>query len=169
MAKVLLRLNGRISWVVELMKTEQINDIWNKWNQGFWIVIPTNKFTRKNGTAVMGRGLAWQAKEKFPKLEAEFGKLLINYKDYNVFGFPEYRLFAFTVKNVWWEKAELSLIEKSCKELETIIHYNFPNIPKPIYVPKVGCGNGKLNWEDVKPILEKYLDDKFIICDSECR
>ena len=31
-----------------------------------------------------------------------------------------------------------------------------------IYLPKVGCGNGGLKWEDVKPHL-KFLDDRFIV------
>ncbi len=30
-------------------------------------------------------------------------------------------------------------------------------------LPRVGCGNGSLDWEDVQPILERHLDDRFIL------
>ena len=34
-----------------------------------------------------------------------------------------------------------------------------------IYLPKVGCGNGKLDWKNVELILDKYLDERFIVVD----
>jgi len=30
-------------------------------------------------------------------------------------------------------------------------------------MPKVGCGNGKLKWEEVEPIIEKYLPNINIV------
>ena len=33
-------------------------DIWNFYNKGYWIVIPTNGTVKRNGEAVMGRGVA---------------------------------------------------------------------------------------------------------------
>lgn len=36
-----------------------------------------------------------------------------------------------------------------------------------ILIPKPGCGNGGLKWEDVKKQIEPLLDDRFIIIDYE--
>ena len=32
-----------------------------------------------------------------------------------------------------------------------------------VVLPRLGCGLGQLRWDDVKPILERYLDDRFIV------
>ena len=32
-----------------------------------------------------------------------------------------------------------------------------------VALPRVGRGNGRLDWKDVKPILEG-LDDRFVVC-----
>jgi hypothetical protein len=145
------------------MKEIYVDNIWNAWNKGFCIVIPTNGFVKKNGECVMGRGLALQAKERFPDLPKRLGHRIGEFGNV-VFIFREYRLLTFPVKHKkWWEKADLKLIEKSAKELQEIFKYNLCGIPTPVYLPKVGCGNGKRNWTDVKPILEKYLDDRFIV------
>lgn len=138
-------------------------NIWSAWEDNYYIVIPTNGFVKTNGECVMGRGLALQAKEKFPQLPLELGKRIVGCGN-DVFIFLKYRLLTFPVKTVWYEKAKLELIEKSCKQLEEIFKYNLFDLPVPLYLPRVGCGNGKLNWDEVKPILEKYLDDRFIVC-----
>jgi len=41
---------------------EVIGNIWNYYNKGNWIVITTNGTIKKNGEAVMGRGVALEAK-----------------------------------------------------------------------------------------------------------
>jgi len=170
---------------------KQITDnIWNLHKQGKYIVIPINGYIRKDGAAVMGRGLAYQASRKYPLLELKLGVLLDeNYnkstltKDHHAHGQPlinqpqipvmslsEDNLIFFPVKYNWWESANLTLIEKSCKNLLEHIHYNLALRPQdyPIYLPRVGCGNGKLKWAQVEPILNKYLNNEsqFIICDN---
>lgn len=145
------------------MRETQMDDIWLAWNDGYYIVIPTNGYVKNNGECVMGKELALQAKTKFPCLSLDLGEQIQKYGNV-VFGLRRYRLFTFPVKHNWWEKANLDLIKKSCKELLTIVHYNFSDIPKPVYLPKVGCGNGKLEWKDVKSILEGILDDRFVVC-----
>jgi len=149
------------------MKTikEIKGDLWEYHRKKFWIVIPTNGFVKNNGEAVMGRGLALQAKRKFPKLPSELGKL-IRTRGNVVFPFFKYRIFIFPVKKVWWEKASFKLIEQSCLFLRDVWKPNIMEIQLPVYLPRVGCGNGKLDWKDVKPILERVLDDRFVVCDK---
>ena len=142
-------------------------NIWHFYETGAYIVIPTNGFIKKNGEAVMGRGLALQAKNKFPNLSKELG-IILKERGNHVNVFDNYRLFTFPVKHNFYERAELELIRRSCFELITHIEYKIIHgiEPKfPIYLSRVGCGNGKLDWKDVEPILDKSLDDRFVICD----
>jgi hypothetical protein len=144
-------------------------DIWEKHKQGKYIIIPTNGDWNRFGEAVMGRGLALQAKTNFPLLPKMLGNLLKKHGNIG-FEFPMWNLFTFPVKIHWSEQANLELIEQSTKDLEEfeLCIKSKINFPLPIYLPKVGCGNGKLDWADVKPILEKYLNpEKFIICDKK--
>ena len=135
-----------------------------------WRVITTNGFVRSDGKAVMGRGVALQAAQKFPKLAYEFGGLLKVHGNH-VMGFPEYRLLTMPVKHNWYEKADLELIERSCQELKEHVDYLTDSllfdkaIERPLVIAMVrpGCGNGQLNWIDVKPLIEPYLDDRFVV------
>ena len=143
-------------------------NIWDYWKQGNWIVIPTNGYIKKDGSCVMGRGLALQAKLKFPKLAKELGDRIKSCNDCQIF---DYRIVTFPVKKNWWEKADLKLIEESAKDLQCLIidrdYCNCCKNIKEIYLPKVGCGNGRLNWKnDVEPILDKYLDERFIVVEK---
>jgi len=130
------------------------------------IVIPTNGFIKKNGSAVMGRGLALQASKKYPKLSEDLGVLLKEDGD-KVYYLPqgEQMLVTFPVKYNWWENADLALIRQSASQLSNMFTESYGS---KVCLPKVGCGNGKLNWEDVEPILDVYLNRKpFLIVDID--
>ena len=135
------------------MKTSKGN-IWTF--EADWIVITTNGFVKKNGEAVMGAGVALQAKKKFPKLPTALAEHL-GEKGNCVGVFEDFGIITMPVKINWWEKARLDLIKKSCIEMSSL-PFN-----ETFVVPKPGCGNGKLSWQDVKPICEKYLDDRFTL------
>lgn len=143
---------------------EATGDIWDYYNQGNWIVIPTNGTVKRNGEAVMGRGLALQAKSRFPQLSFALGRFINAYGNVVFVSnlqnreFRSIKLITFPVKNHWKETASLHLIERSCNQLVYVAPQNFL-----IYLPKVGCGNGRLDWKNVKPILEERLDDRFIV------
>lgn len=123
------------------------------------IVITTNGEVKKDGGAVMGRGVALQARRKFKTLQWELGTRLKEIGN-NVHYFPEYNLFTFPVKHHWREPASLDLIEKSSQELQTILK-DTQNII--IYSVRPGCGNGGLDWKEVKPVVEPYFDKITIV------
>ena len=132
------------------------------------ICVSTNGSVKSDGRAVMGCGVAKQAAELFPELPLMLGIWLqsignhFHYLQY--YEDRGYTVAAFPVKHLWTdEKADLKLIEQSCKDLveSTMEHVK-------VALPRIGSGAGKLDWEmQVKPLLEKHLDDRFIIVSPE--
>ncbi len=119
------------------------------------IVITTNGFVKNNGACVMGRGCAKEATQRIPRIEFILGSMI------KECGNIVYRVvpgvYSFPVKDNWWEDARLDLIEIACKELSRMVTEELIVIPRP------GCGNGRLLYTDVKPILKRNLDDRFSI------
>jgi hypothetical protein len=137
---------------------EATGNLWDWWEAGEWIVITTNGTIKKNGECVMGRGIAAQAKKRFPKLPAELGQKLSKCSPL-VYAFRQHRLLSFPVKYNWYEKADLELIHDSACHLQAWVS----DFGYPVYMPRPGCGNGKLNWEDVKPRIAPVLDNRITI------
>lgn len=145
-------------------------DIWDYHERGHWIIITTNGTVRDDGKAVMGSGVALQAKQKFPGLPSSLGRLVKERGNHPHY-FPVSKLFTFPVKHNWWEKADIDLIELSAARLDNLIAILEADaimpITPPYYMVRPGCGSGWLDWKDVKPILEKYLDDRFVVVEKE--
>ena len=139
---------------------EVTGNIWDYYDKGNWIVITTNGTVKANGEAVMGRGVALQAKERFPGLALTLGKIIADSGN-NVHWTALPKLIYFPVKYQWWGRADLNLIERSCKELVDLVDHI--GVMPICYMVRPGCGNGGLDWKDVKPILEKYLDRKSVV------
>lgn len=145
-------------------------NIWDYHKQlGYAIAITTNGTIKKDGTAVMGAGVAKQAVEVVSDLPLILGTALkiggnnLRYLTDDILSFP--------VKHNWWEKADIVLIERSAKQLMDFLNncykeVEFTHIKKVVLV-RPGCGNGKLKWEDVKLIIEPILDDRVLIIDYE--
>lgn len=132
-------------------------NLWDLHAQGKYITITTNGFVKRDGACVMGAGIALQAKTKFVELPHELGSRIRKDGNY-VYRWDKYRLFTFPVKHVWWESADLALIERSLIEIVALSHDL-----DTIGIVKVGCGNGKLSWDTVRPLMEQHLDDKFVL------
>ena len=128
----------------------------------------TNGVIRKNGDAVCGKGQALEAKTIFPGLEVQLGQYLRCYGNRAFYmGVHETRgnsisLVTFPTKNHYRDNSDLSLIEKSAHQIKRIAD-KF-ELSK-IYLPPVGCGLGKLDYEkQVRPIIQDILDDdRFVI------
>lgn len=117
-----------------------------------------------NTVGVMGKGIALQFKEYFPKnfkiyadackkKEVQIGKMLV-VKENTLNGSK--LIINFPTKKEWFKKSQYSYVEDGLKDLVKVIEeYQI----KSIAIPPLGCGNGGLKWEKVKVLLETYLID----------
>lgn len=145
---------------------EIIGNVWELVGPDDILVITTNGFVRKDGSAVMGRGIAYQATQHDTDVAKRLGYMITKYGNHVHYIRDEPIWFSFPVKHHWKEQADIELIERSAKELVERLDYSFMKIPDnggKVYLPRPGCGNGRLKWEDVKPVIEPYLDDRFVV------
>ena len=135
-------------------------NLWDLHKKGKWITIPTNGSYKATGEAVMGAGLALEAKIKFPHLPIVLGENLSDVGNLPWF-FERYRLVTFPTKKSYTDSsADLSLIKNSCKVL--VARMDMFKITS-LYMPRVGCGCGRLSWPVVEALLVNYLDDRFTV------
>lgn len=143
---------------------EQAGDLWDAWVEGHWIAITTNPTRDRYGKLVMGRGCALEAKQRFPDLPKFLGDWCRDNGNVPTAHF-KYRLFTFPVKHHWRERADLALIVTSARRLVTFARQLLPLYPKifPLFTVRPGCGNGGLQWPEVRSALAPILNDDFVI------
>ena len=112
-----------------------------------------------NCVGVMGKGLALEMKNKFPDMFEKYkelcdknlitiGKLWLYHSNNNQ------SILNFPTKQHWKNDSKYEFIELGMKKfLDT---YQEKQI-QSIAFPPLGCGNGKLNKDDVINIMLKYL------------
>lgn len=141
--------------------TEVQKDLWSFYKQpSTYVFISTNGSVKQSNDLIMGRGCAFEAKERNPGISAVIGEAIKRYGN-QVMWFEDFKLGILPSKDKWYLKSNLSLIEQTLQQLVNLVQDN--RWPK-VVIPKLGCGNGGLDWESqVKPLMEKYLDDRFIV------
>jgi len=135
-------------------------DLWQFHEQGEWICITTNGFIKNNGRAVMGRGCALQCKRRYPEAEVALGRFI--QRNGNVVGqfMPGRKILCFPTKHNWWEASDLELIRQSACQLA---QYSV----ETCYLPKPGCSNGRLDWEEVQRVIAPILDGHFYVVEYD--
>lgn len=132
------------------------------------ICITTNGVVKKDGHAVMGAGIAKQAKDIFSGIDNKLGDYLLKYGN-RCFNLGKYEvedtdcyIFSFPTKQHYKDNADINLIENSCKQLLLMLDKFGIN---KVYIPYPGIGCGKLNKKDVEKILNKYFkeDNRVIV------
>lgn len=137
-------------------------NMWSVFNHTNVFMITTNPMKRKDGAVVMGRGIALEAKTKFPSLPFDFGNELSNLHpeiDQAYVGqigvYDNTPVWFFMVKDHWTKPASLDIIKSSVFYLKhgfewgnTRIDLNFP-----------GIGNGNLPRDLVLPLLTDLPDN----------
>ncbi|WP_338874930.1 macro domain-containing protein [Spirosoma sp. SC4-14] len=115
-----------------------------------------------NTVGVMGKGIALQFKERFPLNfkrykdacktgELQPGKLLV-VRETSING--EKIIINFPTKTDWKQRSSYAYIEAGLQELVRVIEQE---TIQRIAIPPLGCGNGGLKWEKVRPMMEQYL------------
>jgi len=140
-----------------------------------WICITTNGQIKKDGKAVMGAGIAKDARDRYKGVDEVLAQKLkargnrVSYlQNLPEFG-PKGRLLSFPTKNNWKEASSLELIKESAKELSAQFvrakaHYSSSRTKLVVVIPRPGCNNGKLDWADVKEVIEPIFNtDEFLI------
>jgi hypothetical protein len=122
------------------------------------IVITTNGSLTRDGRAIMGRGVARQAAEKYPEIPAVLGKLL-SAGGNHVFDLGN-GIVTFPVEETAWSLSDLRIIARSASELRDLVDASGW---RRIVVPRPGCGGGGLAWQDVRPLLAPWFDERFVI------
>lgn len=130
------------------------------------VCVTTNGVIKKDGKAVMGKGIAKEADGRYDLA----GILATRLKETGNHVYPlkkieemgrSFWLFSFPTKHDWRDNSDLSLIVQSAWEL---VNYCNQWGIRRCYLTPPGCANGKLDWEaQVKPELEKIFDDRFTI------
>ena len=162
-------------------------NIWDLAGPHDIICITTNGSVTKSGAAVMGRGIALEAKRRYPGIENILGRNIQLYG--NIVQYIIDGIYSFPVKcrgmvpgpnrdqyvvnhmrgkfkdtddiPGWALKAHDWLIRDSCVQLVELLQ----NDARDVYIGRPGVGAGELPWEDVKSIIEPVLvDDKFKVC-----
>lgn len=117
-----------------------------------------------NTVGVMGKGIALQFKNQYPynykvykeackKGELKVGEVLV-VKDSDIL--REKYIVNFPTKEHWRSPSKISYIQQGLDALkESIKEYHI----KSIAIPPLGCGNGGLDWNIVKPMIISALDN----------
>ncbi|MFN8430535.1 MAG: macro domain-containing protein [Spirosomataceae bacterium] len=116
-----------------------------------------------NTVGVMGKGIALQFKKAYhnnfktyveacKRNEIEIGKLLVT-KDSNLNSGEKY-IINFPTKKDWRKPSEYYFIESGLDDLIRVLNENKID---SVAIPPLGAGNGGLEWEKVKKIIEQKL------------
>lgn len=117
-----------------------------------------------NCVGVMGKGIALQFKNKWPANFAAYhaackagqvrpGRMMVF--DAGAYAQPHF-IINFPTKDHWRGNSQLSFIQDGLKDL--VAQVRALGI-RSLAMPPLGCGNGGLDWRDVKPLIEAAVAD----------
>lgn len=118
-----------------------------------------------NTKGIMGKGIALQFRQAFPEMFRDYERackdqqVVLGKMDVHdlggLVGGPRW-IINFPTKGHWKTKSRMEDVESGLKDLIAIIRKLGI---KSIAVPPLGCGNGGLPWNDVRPLIEQAFVD----------
>jgi hypothetical protein len=149
------------------------------------ICITTNGQYCSDGRAAMGGGCARVCADRWPETSFRLGKCLKNFMVNEVFVIgalnedgiylePNLKMikarkykcliFSFPTIDLLMDGAKLDLIKRSAQSLKVLVD-RFEL--KGVVIGRPGSGIGGLDWKDVKPVIEEFMDDRFTVVSFE--
>jgi O-acetyl-ADP-ribose deacetylase (regulator of RNase III) len=116
-----------------------------------------------NTVGIMGKGIALMFKEQFPRnfeayaraceaREVRIGKMFVTENE-ELFG-PRW-IINFPTKTHWRVKTKIEWVKDGLEDLVRVIREKGI---RSVAVPPLGCGNGGLEWRDVRPLIVTALE-----------
>jgi len=136
-----------------------------KFLQGNLFDAPTEALVNTvNTVGVMGKGIALMFKEAFPenfrayetavkRREVRIGQMFVT--ENHAFEGPRF-LINFPTKKHWRQPSKLEWIVEGLQDLRRVVE---EKRIRSIALPPLGCGNGGLEWSDVRPEIERAFRD----------
>lgn len=115
-----------------------------------------------NTVGVMGNGLALYFKLKFPEMfEAyRYACAANHFKRKGVFVYdvsPEKKILCFPTKRHWRYNSRIEWIDRGLEVIaEQYQDYGITSLA----IPPIGCGKGKLEWEQVYNLIKIHLGER---------
>lgn len=109
-----------------------------------------------NCEGAMGKGIALQFKEKFPEMYHQYRNLCRQGKftpgEVFAYSYGKGWVYNLATELTWRQGARLEFIEKA---LSRMLEMASRTGVQEIGLPAIGAGLGKLEWKDVKEVIEK--------------
>lgn len=133
--------------------------------QGNMLDAPTEALVNTvNTVGVMGKGIALMFKEAFPenfraydeaakRKEVQIGRMFVT--ENRTLDGPKW-LINFPTKKHWRQPSRLEWIVDGLKDLRRVVQEKGI---RSVALPPLGCGNGGLDWSDVRPEIERALGE----------
>ena len=111
-----------------------------------------------NCVGVMGKGVAAEFKARFPQMFDLYRRIcdegMLEPGKLWLWKGPDQWVLNFPTKKHWRNPSKLEWIEAGLSKF--VAEYQNRGIREAAF-PRLGCGNGNLDWNDVRPLMERYL------------
>lgn len=114
-----------------------------------------------NCVGVMGKGVALEFKKRYPAMFRVY-RQVCRRGDLSPGGLfpwktPDGRLVInFATKDHWRDPSRYSYIRDGLNLLRQLL---LVHRGKRVHIPALGCGNGGLDWNEVRPMIQNALED----------
>ncbi len=147
--------------------TDSSRSIWDYAGLGYYVGVPTNIGFRSDGCNVMGRGLAFDAAQRFPKLAMMYGRwcreyaqgehdekqVAVYHRPYGLVMCPSKPLNPLAPWTSWKFPATVECVSRTLHDLRRLIEETGIKVA----IPLLGAGNGGLNPREVFDLTKTIM------------